>query len=66
MPKLTRRPRCEAKDLLREVAWRFEVGGVDGVEVSPPYGPSGITSLLDARTGLDFIGSIFRERAKRR
>ncbi len=56
----------EAKDLLREVARRFEVVGVDFVEVSPPYDPSGITSLLAARTSLDFIGSIFHERAKRR
>jgi agmatinase len=56
----------EAKDLLREVARRFHVVGVDFVEVSPPYDPSGITSLLAARTSLDFIGSIFHERAKRR
>jgi agmatinase len=56
----------EAKDLLREVAKRFDVVGVDFVEVSPPYDPSGITSLLAARTSLDFIGSIFHERAKRR
>jgi len=56
----------EAKDILREVARRFEVVGVDFVEVSPPYDPSGITSLLAARTSLDFIGSIFHERAKRR
>jgi len=55
----------EAKDLLREVARRFEVVGVDFVEVSPPYDPSGITSLLAARTSLDFIGSIFHERARR-
>lgn len=56
----------EAKDLLREVARRFNVVGADFVEVSPPYDPSGITSLLAARTSLDFIGSIFHERAKRR
>ncbi|MFC7398057.1 agmatinase [Chelatococcus sp. GCM10030263] len=56
----------EAKDLLREVARRFEVVGVDFVEVSPPYDPSGITALLAARTSLDFIGAIFHERAKRR
>ncbi len=30
------------------------------------YDPSGIASLLAARTSLDFIGSIFHERAKRR
>jgi agmatinase len=45
---------------------RFEIVGADFVEVSPPYDPSGITSLLAARTSLDFIGSIFHERAKRR
>jgi agmatinase len=56
----------EAKDLLQEVAWRFDVAGVDFVEVSPPYDPSGITSLLAARISLDFIGAIFHERAKRR
>jgi agmatinase len=55
----------EAKELLREVARRFEVVGVDFVEVSPPYDPSGITALLAARTSLDFIGSIF-ERANRK
>ena len=56
----------EAKDLLQEIAWRFEVVGADFVEVSPPYDPSAITSLLAARISLDFIGSIFHERAKRR
>lgn len=56
----------EAKDLLREVARRFDVVGVDFVEVSPLYDPSGITSLLAARTSLDFIGSIFHERSKRK
>lgn len=56
----------EAKELLQEIAWRFEVVGADFVEVSPPYDPSGITSLLAARVSLDFIGSIFHERAKRR
>jgi agmatinase len=55
----------EVKELLREVATRFEVVGVDFVEVSPPYDPSGITALLAARTSLDLIGSIFHERAKR-
>ena len=56
----------EGKEILREVAKRFEVVGADFVEVSPPYDPSGITALLAARTSLDFIGSIFHERAKRR
>ena len=45
---------------------RFDVVGADFVEVSPPYDPSSIMSLLAARTSLDFIGSIFHESAKRR
>src|ERR1700720_2950088 len=56
----------EGKDILKEVATRFGGVGVSFVEVSPPYDPSGITSLLAARTSLDFVGSIFHERAKRR
>jgi agmatinase len=47
------------KHILREVAKRFEVAGADFVKVSSSHDPSGITSLLDARTSLDFIGSIF-------
>ena len=55
----------EAKDILREVARRFDVAGVDFVEISPPYDPSGVTALLAARVSLDFIGSIFHEKAQR-
>jgi len=56
----------QALDVIARYPQRFEVVGADFVEVSPPYDPSGITSLLAARTSLDFIGSIFHERAKRR
>lgn len=52
----------EGKDILREIASRFEVVGADFVEVSPPYDPSGITSLLAARLTLDFIGAIYGQR----
>ncbi|MBP0018676.1 MAG: agmatinase [Cyanobacteria bacterium SBLK] len=55
----------DGKGILKEVARRFEVVGADLVEVSPPYDPSGITSLLAARLSLDFIGAIFHERAKK-
>jgi agmatinase len=44
---------------------RYRVG-VDFVEVSSHYDASEITSLLAARTSIDFIGSIFHERATRR
>jgi agmatinase len=56
----------EARDILKEIARRLDVVGVDFVEVSPPYDPSGITSLLAARISLDFIGAIFHQRAKQR
>lgn len=54
----------EGKELLREIAKRFDVVGVDFVELSPPYDPAGVTALLVARLSLDFIGYIFHERAK--
>jgi agmatinase len=56
----------EARDILKLIAARFDVVGVDFVEVSPPYDPAGITSLLAARISLDFIGAIFHQRARRR
>jgi agmatinase len=56
----------EARDILKLIARRFDVVGVDFVEVSPPYDPAGITSLLAARISLDFIGAIFHQRARRR
>jgi agmatinase len=55
----------EVRDLLKELARRTHIVGVDLVEVSPPYDPSGITALLAARIGLDFIGAIFRTRRER-
>jgi agmatinase len=56
----------EARDILKVIAARFDVVGVDFVEVSPPYDPAGITSLLAARISLDFIGAIFHQRSERR
>jgi agmatinase len=55
----------EVRDLLKDLARRTEIVGFDLVEVSPPYDPSGVTSLLAARIGLDFIGAIFRARRQR-
>ncbi len=56
----------EGRDILTEAAKRFEIVGVDLVEVAPAYDPSEITAFLAARVSLDFIGAIFHERAKRR
>lgn len=55
----------EVRDILKELARRTEIVGADLVEVSPPYDPAGITALLAARIGLDFIGAIFRARRQR-
>jgi agmatinase len=55
----------EVRDILKELAQRTEIVGADLVEVSPPYDPTGITALLAARIGLDFIGAIFRARRQR-
>jgi agmatinase len=56
----------EGRDILKEIARRFDVVGADLVEVAPQYDPSGITALLAARISLDFIGAIFHQRTKRR
>jgi agmatinase len=56
----------EGRELLKEAAKRFDIVGVDLVEVSPSYDPAAITAFLAARVSLDFIGAIFHERAKRR
>jgi hypothetical protein len=55
----------QGRDLLKEVATRSEVMGVDFADVSPPYDPCGFTALLAARLSLDFIQAIFHERTKR-
>jgi agmatinase len=55
----------EVRDILKELARRTEVVGFDLVEVAPDYDPAGITSLLAARIGLDFVGAIFRARRQR-
>jgi agmatinase len=49
-----------------DVIYADDIVDVDLFEVSPPYDPYGATSLLAARTNIDFIGSIFRVRTRRR
>jgi len=49
-----------------DVIYADDIVGVDFVELAPPYDPYGITSLLAARTSIDFSESIFHERARRR
>ncbi len=44
--------------VLRKVAESYEVVGFDIVEVNPLYDSTGITSLLAARTAIDFLGAI--------
>ena len=55
----------EVMELLRGIARRGEVVGIDLVEVSPPYDPAGITSILAAQVLLNFLGYIFHERVRR-
>jgi agmatinase len=44
------------------VATRYEVVGVDLVEVAPDYDPSGSTQILAAQVLLNFLGFIFHAR----
>ena len=56
----------EVIEILQGLTRRGDVVGIDLVEVSPPYDPSGITSILAAQVLLNFLGFIFHERKKRR
>ena len=56
----------EVLEIIEGVARKGEVIGMDLVEVSPPYDPTGITSILAAQLLLNSIGYIFHERALRR
>src|SRR5436190_15355744 len=55
----------EVVDLLKGLAKRGDVVGVDLVEVAPDYDHTGTTAFLAARVLLDFLGFIFHERMKR-
>lgn len=52
----------EVIDLLRGLAGRGQVIGVDLVEVAPPYDATGATSLLAAQLLLRFLGYVFVEK----
>jgi agmatinase len=49
----------EAKAILRSVAARANVIGMDMVEVSPPFDPSQLTSVHAVRLMLDTVGAVF-------
>ncbi len=52
----------EVLELLKAVAERHEVVGMDLVEVAPDYDPSGSTQILAAQILLNFLGFIFHTR----
>jgi agmatinase len=52
----------EVLELLKGIAKRGRVVGVDLVEVAPAYDPSGITAFLAAQILLNFLGFIFHFR----
>jgi agmatinase len=54
----------EVIELLKGLAKRGDVVGIDLVEVAPDYDHSGTTAFLAARVLLDFLGFIFHERMK--
>jgi len=49
-------------ELLKAVAERHEVVGMDLVEVAPDYDPTGSTQILAAQILLNFLGFIFHAR----
>ncbi|MGJ8596951.1 agmatinase [Sulfitobacter sp.] len=52
----------EVLEILKAVAERHEIVGIDLVEVAPDYDPSGSTQILAAQILLDFLGFIFHAR----
>ena len=52
----------EVLELLKAVAERHEVVGMDLVEIAPDYDPTGSTQILAAQILLNFLGFIFHAR----
>jgi agmatinase len=52
----------EVLEMLKAVAERHEIVGIDLVEIAPDYDPTGSTSILAAQLLLNFLGFIFHER----
>jgi agmatinase len=55
----------EVMELLKGLAERGDVVGIDLVEVAPPYDPAGVTSILAAQVLLNFLGYVFHARQQR-
>ncbi len=55
----------EVLEILRGVAYRGEVVGMDLVEVAPPYDPGGVTSILAAQLMMNLMGFVFDARLRR-
>jgi len=52
----------EVLEILQGLSRQGHVAGMDLVEVSPPYDPAGITSILAAQVLMNAVGFIFYER----
>ena len=52
-------------EILRGLAGKGEVVGLDLVEVAPDYDPTGITGFLAAQLLMNVLGFVFHERAQR-
>ncbi|NKC15239.1 MAG: arginase [Gammaproteobacteria bacterium] len=55
----------EVLEIMRGLAYRGPVTGIDLVEVAPPYDPGGITSMLAAQLLMNMLGYIFHARESR-
>lgn len=54
----------EVMEILQGLVKQGEIVGIDLVEVSPPYDPSGITSILAAQVLMNLLGYIFEQKAR--
>jgi agmatinase len=61
-PELDGLSYAELRAVLRGIAQRSRIVGIDVVEVSPPLDPSGTTALAAAQTLVELLGDVFAGR----
>jgi agmatinase len=54
----------ELREVLRVIAQRSRIVGLDVVEVSPPLDPAGTTALAAAQSVVEVLGAVFEERGR--
>ena len=51
----------ELRELLRAIARRSRIVGIDLVEISPPLDPAGTTALAAAQAAVELLAAVFEK-----